>query len=78
MKKVSKTIYRMIKIMWFVLGGGIALWTLFWFIKMQTIQDLGVIAGAVLFASGIYILSIYLIITILFLIIKWIFKKIKN
>ena len=78
-EKTKKIIYKTIKAIWFTKGTLILAWTLFWFIKIQTIGDLGgVLAGTVLFASGIYLLAIYLAITLLFLLIKWIVKKIRK
>ncbi len=77
-KKTSKRAYRILKIIWFMFGGLIVLWTVFWYIKSITIQDLAVIATIALFASGIYMLSIYLSITILFIAIKWAVKKIRK
>lgn len=76
--KTKKIIYRILKIIWFILGGFALLWTVFFFIKMQTINTLGVIAAAVLFAAGIYILAIYIIVTLLFLFIKWTVKKFRR
>jgi len=64
--------------MWFIVGGFILLWAIFFFIRMQTINTLGVLAVAILFAAGLYMLGIYLIITFLFLLIKWIVKKCKK
>jgi len=76
--KSKKTSYRILKIIWFMFGVLIVLWTVFWYIKSITIQDLAVIATIALFASGIYMLSIYLSITILFIAIKWAVKKIRK
>jgi len=76
--KTKKRIYRIIKIIWFIILGFILLWTLFFFIKMQTINTLGVIGVALLFATGIYMLIIFIGITLLFLLIKWIIKKIRK
>lgn len=76
--KLKKIAYNIIKTIWLIIGGLLILWTGFWFVKMYTIQDLGVIAIAVLFASGIYLIMIYLAITLLFLLIKWVIKKIRK
>ncbi len=76
--KTKKILYKILKIIWFIIGGFILLWTIFFFIKMYTIDTLGVLAGVILFAAGIYMLAIYLIITFLFLLIKWIVKKCKK
>jgi len=76
--KTKKRIYRIVKIIWFIILGFILLWTIFFFIKMYTINTLGVIAVALLFATGIYMLIIFVGITLLFLLIKWIVKKWKK
>lgn len=73
--KLNKWAYRILKIIWFSIGGLILLWTIFFFVKMYTIKTLGVIATALLFAVGIYYLIIFISITLLFLLIKWIVKK---
>ena len=74
----KKFISPFLKTSWLILGGAILLWTIFWYIKMITINTLGVLALAALFASGIYLLAIYLGLTIIFLLIKWLIKKIKH
>lgn len=45
---------------------------------MYSAGGLGVIAVALLFSVGVYILLIYLGVTILFLLIKFIIKRIKR
>ncbi|MBA7658379.1 hypothetical protein ES703_66330 [subsurface metagenome] len=74
----TKLIWRVLKIIWFIIGGFILLWAIFFFIKMHTIGGLGVLAGALLFAAGIYMLMIYFIITFLFILIRWIIKKLRK
>lgn len=77
--KTKKIIYRIIKIIWFSIGGIIALWNLFWFIKIITIENIGgVIAGAVLFGAGLYWLLIFILITAIFLLIKSLICKSKK
>ncbi len=76
--KTKSIIYKILKIIWLALGGLILFWTIFWYIKTLTINSLGVLATAVLFASGIYMLSIFIVITLLFLFTKWIIKKYKK
>lgn len=76
--KTKKIIYKISKIIWFLIGGFILLWTGFFFVKMYTIQDLGVLAGVVLFAAGIYMLMVYIVITLLFILIKWLIKRFRK
>ncbi|MBU2562404.1 MAG: hypothetical protein KKF68_01965 [Nanoarchaeota archaeon] len=77
--KIKKIIYRTIQIIWIIIGGLILLWTGFWYVKILTIGEIGgVLAGTVLLASGIYMLAIYLLLTMAFLLIKYIIKKIRK
>lgn len=77
-QKTKKVIYKALKIIWFVLGGLVLLSTLLFLIKMNTINGWESIGAAIFFILGIYALAIYLIITLLFLLIKWLIKKIKS
>ncbi len=76
--KTKKTLYRILKILWFAFGGLIVFWTISWAIKMNSVDSFGVIIVAVLFAVGVYSLAIFIVITLLFLLIKWIIKKCKK
>jgi hypothetical protein len=76
-EKAKKIGHRILRIIWFTFGGLIALWTILWGIKMNSISGFGVIIVTILFAVGIYSLIIFVIITVLFLLIKWIVKKVK-
>ena len=76
--KTKKIVYGIIKGIWLTIGSFILLWTIFWFVKIHLIGNLGgVLAGTVLLASGIYMLAIYTAVTLLFLLIKWIVKKLR-
>ncbi len=77
-KKTKKAPYRILKIIWFLIGGLIALWTISWAIKIKSVDSLGVVIIAIFLAMGIYGLVIFVIITLLFLLIKWIIKKCKK
>ena len=76
--KTKSLIWKTSKIIWFVLGGFILFFTLIFLIKMQTASGLGVIGVALLFAAGLYTLVIFIAITLLFLLIKWIIKRINK
>ena len=76
--KIKKIAYKILKILWFSIGGLIIFWTIFWYVKSHTINSLGVLATVILFATGIYMLMIFGAITLLFLFIKWIIKKCKK
>ena len=71
---VKKLIKKILKIIWFAFGGLILFWTIFFYIKMRTINNLGVIAVALLFGFGVYALIIFTIITFLYYLIKKIIK----
>ena len=75
MKKIA---YKILKIIWFIFGGLIALWTILLATQTDSQNNLGVVIIAVLFAIGIYSLIAFIIITLLFLIIKWFIKKCKK
>lgn len=75
----KKIIYNFGKIIWAIVGLAILSWTIFWYIKIKTIGSLGgVMAGAVLLGIGIYALMFFMLITILFIIIKFINKRRKK
>jgi len=69
---------RLFRWIWFAIGVAIGLWTIFWYILILLTGDVGELAaGVVLFASGLYALGVYLVITLGFIIINWMvsFKK---
>jgi hypothetical protein len=76
--KTKKISYRILKVIWFLIGFLILLITFLLYLKMYSASGLGVIAVALLFSVGIYSLFIYIGITLLFLIIKWLIKKIRK
>jgi hypothetical protein len=77
-EKSKKISYKILKIIWFIFGGLIALWTILLATAINSAKDFGVIIATVLFAIGIYSLIAFIAITLLFLIIKWIIKKCKK
>ncbi len=77
-QKTKKIIWKIFKIIWFTFGGFILLITLLLLIRMNTIKGWGSIGAALLLAVGVYAIGIFLLITILFLLIRWIIKKIKR
>ena len=56
-------------------GALILLWTAYWYVQMHLINNLGVIALAVLFGIGFYGILAYIFITLAFLLIKLLIKK---
>jgi len=69
---------RIMKIVWIIIGVLIALITGLLYLRMYSARGFGVIGLALLFAAGVYALLIYAGITILFLLTKWIIKKIRK
>lgn len=72
---ITKIAIKIFKIVWLLLGIIILLWTGFWYYKSLTIGTLGVIATALLMATGLYALMIYIPITVILIIIYLILKK---
>jgi len=69
-------LWKTTKIIWLIIGILILLWTGFWFVKMFTMQTVGVIATVVLFAAGVYLFFGFILITIAFLILRFFIRKI--
>ena len=70
-----KTIVKALAVLWLLIGAFILYWTGYWYYQMQAVNDLAVIVVAVLFASGIYMLAIYVPITIILALIYFILKR---
>ena len=76
--KNKKLSYRILKIIWALIGILISVFTFLIYLKMTSPIGLGIVAWVILFSAGIYSMFIYIVITLLILIIKWIVKKIKK
>lgn len=71
-----KIIINIGKILWVILGIAITAWTIFWYYQIRIIGNLGgVLAGTVLLASGLAALMFFMLLTGIFIIIKFIIKK---
>jgi hypothetical protein len=78
-KPKKSKIWKILKIIWFLIGFLIILWTLFWFVQLNKTGDLGgVLALTMLFASGIYMLIIFIALTILIFLIGLMIKITKT
>lgn len=75
---VLKTIFKVLTVLWLFIGAFILYWTGYWYYQMQNVNDLVVIVIAVLFASGIYMLAIYVPVTIILALIYFILKRKKK
>ena len=76
--KTKKILWKSSKITWFIFGALLLSWTLLWFIGIHFLRNSNVLTGIILFVWGLVILGSYIIITILFLLIKWLIKKFKK
>ena len=75
-KKKSK-IWKILKIIWMIIGILILLWTFFFFTQLPKSGNLGeLMIFTVLFAAGIYAIAIFIGITILIFLIKLLIKVI--
>ena len=72
---ILKKITKIIKIIWLLLGALIIYWTGYWYYKLNTVNDLAVMVIAFLFSSGIYMLAIYLPVTLALATIYFILRK---
>jgi len=77
-QKIKKILYRILKIVWALIGILILVVTSLIYIKMNSGTGLGIIAWVILFTVGVYIFFIYIGLTFLFLLIKWIIKKFRK
>jgi hypothetical protein len=75
----KKIIYNFGKIIWLIIGIGILAWTIYWYYKIRVIGNIGgVLVSAILLGTGIYAMMFFMLITILFIISKFLIKKRKN
>ena len=75
--RLKKFIWRSLKIFWIAIGIIILLWTFLVFTKIKTMGDLGgIIVGTVLLGAGIYAFFIYIALTIIILLIRFVYKLI--
>ena len=74
-----KIVINIGKILWVIIGIAILAWTAYWYYMINIIGNLGgIFVGAVLLGAGIYALMFYMLITILFVLIKFITKFIRK
>jgi len=74
----KKTLSKILKLTWGLIGIVISVFTFLIYLKMISPIGLGIVGWVILFSIGIYSMFIYIVITLLFLIIKWIIKKVKK
>jgi FtsH-binding integral membrane protein len=77
-KNKKKGFHKAFKYTWLIAGLLLLIWTLYFFIKTQTIKGLGVTAGALLFAAGLYGFLIYIILTMMIVLVREIIKRLKH
>lgn len=76
--KTKKIGYKILKIIWAFIGILTLLFTGLIYLKMNSPTGLGIIMWVILFTIGFYSLFLYVGITLIFLIIKWLTKKIRK
>lgn len=76
--KTKRVLYRLLKIIWIFIGISIAIITSLIYSKMNSPTGLGIIVWVILFTIGIYSFFFYVGVTLLFLLIKWVVKKIRK
>lgn len=76
--KTKKILYRILKVIWIVIGVLISLFTISIYLKMNSPMGLGIIVWVILFTIGLYSFFFYIGATCLFLFIKWLVKKINK
>lgn len=76
--KTKKIGYRILKVVWSLIGIFLVLFTSLIYSKMNSPTGLGIIVWVILFTIGIYSLFFYIGITLLFLVIKWLIKKFRG
>ncbi len=83
-EKTKKILYRILKIIWIAIGISVSFITISLWIKLSSFQGSGMsglgaaIGLTLLVAVATYFFFIYFGITLLFLIIKWIVKRVKK
>jgi len=76
--KIPKILWKTFLILWLIIGIPTIIWIVYIFIKMDTAQGADVIALIILFATAIYLLAIYSVLSLLIFIIWLIIKIIKR
>ena len=75
----KKVLYKLGKIIWGLIGIVVLSWTCFWYYKIHIIGNLGgILGGTILMAIGLTALMFFMLITILFIVIKFIINKQKK
>jgi hypothetical protein len=80
MKKIkNKKIYKISRLIWLLMGVLIVIWNIYWFVKVEIMNDYSPVINLVLYTIGISLLAVYTAITLLILFIKWLkFLRLKN
>ena len=77
--RLKKYLWRGFLIFWVIIGILISIWTILIFIKTQSMRDLGgVLVGALLLALGVYALFIYIGLTLLIFLIRFVMRIIRK
>lgn len=76
--KARKIANRIFWIIWIIFGFLISLWIGLVYLKMNSTTGMGIIGWVIMFTLGIYLLFLYIGITLLILLIKFIIKMIRR
>ena len=69
-------IWKIIIAIWILIGAFIIFWIISFFIKLQEVNNLGLIVGVILLAVGLYMLMIFFAITLAVILIRYAIKLI--
>ncbi|MEK6913717.1 MAG: hypothetical protein AABW47_03545 [Nanoarchaeota archaeon] len=76
--KPKKMAYKILKVSWVILGILVLIWNIYWFVRVKIMYDYTFIINVMMFAFGVIALISYAVSTFLFLLIKFIIKKVKK
>jgi hypothetical protein len=77
-EKDKKLLYKILKIIWIVIGILTLIWNIYWFVRVKIMYDYTFIINVMMFAFGVMALVLYAVSTLLFLLIKFIVKRVRK
>jgi len=76
-RKLNEKKKPVLRIIWLIIGILIMLWNVFWFVKINILNDYALVKNVILYNVGIFLLIIYILIALIASLIKK-FKKMHN
>jgi hypothetical protein len=61
---------KILTALWKILGTGILIWFLYWFVKVRILNQYGMVSDVIRLTIGTFALIVYGIVTIIYLLIK--------